>query len=170
MQGTGYVRFSRLSLEGGESPFLPSKRQKQMCSQAGNWLIGIGAVAVVLGLVALPAALGQHTDTSLLGLGACGVSLGSMIAAAGVFLKARVLDPKSPVGTVAADPRNSARRVRGGCDICHGDQPVIHCTVHQVHLCSDCLTQHYTPRSCTYVPSTRRTGKNAKGAAKAHGA
>ena len=142
-----------------------------MSSQAGNWLIGIGAVAVVLGLVALPASLGEHTDTSLLGLGACGVSLGSMIAAAGVFVKARVLDPKSSGGTVAAEARNSARRVRGGCDVCHGDQPVIHCTVHQVHLCSDCLTQHYTARSCTYVPSPRRTaGKTAKGAARAHGA
>ena len=38
-----------------------------------------------MGLVALPAALGEHVDTSLLTLGACGVSLGSMIAAGGVL-------------------------------------------------------------------------------------
>jgi hypothetical protein len=140
-----------------------------MSSATGKWLIGVGAVAVVLGIIVLPAALGEPTDTSLLALGACGVSLGSMIAAAGVFLNARRTDS----GTASGGPgesRNAARRRRGGCDICHGDQPVIHCTVHQVHLCSDCLGQHYTSRSCTYVPSSRRTtGKPGKSMAKAHG-
>jgi hypothetical protein len=142
-----------------------------MSSRAGNWLIGVGAVAVLLGLVALPAALGEHMETSLLALGACGVSLGSMIAAAGVFVKARALNPKSASNAGAGEAKNLARRMRGGCDVCHGDLPVIHCTVHQVHLCPDCLGQHYTARSCTYVPSIRRTSaKPAKGAARAHGA
>jgi len=43
--------------------------------------------------------------------------------------------------------------------------------VHQVHLCADCLGQHYDLRSCTYVPSSRRlANKAAKNMAKARGA
>jgi hypothetical protein len=134
-------------------------------------MIALGAVALFLGILVLPAALGEHPDTSLLALGACGVSLGSMIAASGIYVKARALQPPSAAGASSGEPRNSARRVRGGCDVCHGDLPVIHCKVHQVHLCPDCLARHYDFRSCTYVPSNRRTGsKTAKSIAKAHGA
>jgi hypothetical protein len=141
-----------------------------MSSRAGNWIIATGAIVVLLGLLVLPAALGEHVETSLLILGACGVSVGSVIAALGIYFKARA--GQSP--DKAASPgesRNSARKVRGGCDICHGDMPVIHCKVHQVHLCADCLGQHYDLRSCTYVPSSRRLGsKAAKNMAKARGA
>ena len=52
-----------------------------MTSQTGNWLIGVGALGACIGIIMLPAALGEHPDTSLLILGACGVSLGSLIAA-----------------------------------------------------------------------------------------
>ena len=141
-----------------------------MSSRAGNWIIATGAVVVLLGLLVLPAALGEHVETSLLILGACGVSAGSVIAALGIYFKART--GQSP--DKAASPgesRNAARKVRGGCDICHGDMPVIHCKVHQVHLCADCLGQHYDLRSCTYVPSSRRlANKAAKNMAKARGA
>ena len=57
-----------------------------MSSRTGNSMIALGAVTLVMGLIALPAALGEHVDTSLLTLGACGVSLGSMIAAAGLSI------------------------------------------------------------------------------------
>ena len=144
-----------------------------MSSRAGNWMIAAGAVVLLLGLIVLPAAMGGHLDTSLLALGACGVSLGSITAASGIYVKARAMQstggPEASSST--ATPKNSARRVRGGCDVCHGDLPVIHCKVHQVHLCPDCLGQHYDFRSCTYAPSTRRTGtKTAKNIAKARGA
>ncbi len=142
-----------------------------MSSQTGNWMIGAGVLGGIIGILMLPAALGEHPDTSLLVLGACGVSLGSMVAAAGVYLKARAL--QSPAGPAGAslESKNSKRRVRGGCDVCHGDQPVIHCKVHQVHLCPDCLGQHYDFRTCSYVPSTRRPStKAAKNMAKARGA
>lgn len=140
-----------------------------MSSRTGNLMIAAGAVALVMGLLALPAALGEHVDTSLLTLGACGISLGSMIAAAGVYLRTRAMG--SPVASVPVESRHSPRRVRGGCDVCHGDLPVIHCKVHQVHLCPDCVAKHYDVRSCTYIPSTRRTTpKTGKGLAKAQGA
>jgi hypothetical protein len=142
-----------------------------MSSQLGNGLIAIGALGACIGLIMLPAAMGgEHPDTSLLILGACGVSLGSLTAASGIFFKARA--NQSPAGgqATAGEAKNSSRRVRGGCDICHGDLPVIHCKVHQVHMCADCLGQHYDFRSCSYVPSTRRTGGKNKNLAKARGA
>jgi hypothetical protein len=127
-----------------------------MSSTTGTWMIAIGALGAVIGLIMLPAALGEHPDTSLLVLGACCVSLGSMVAASGVYFKARAL--QSSGSTAApAEPKNSTRRVRGGCD--------------RVHLCADCLGQHYDFRTCAYVPSTRRSGaKPSKSLAKARGA
>jgi hypothetical protein len=140
-----------------------------MSSKLGNGLIAIGALGACIGLIMLPAAMGEHPDTSLLILGACGVSLGSLTAASGIFFKSRAT--QSPAGGQAAgEAKNSSRRVRGGCDICHGDLPVIHCKVHQVHMCAECLGQHYDFRTCSYVPSTRRTAGKNKSLAKARGA
>lgn len=142
-----------------------------MSSRTGNWIIAAGAVAVLLGILVLPAALGAHGDSSLLPLAAAGVSIGSMIAAVGIYVKARSGQPADRSAGSAAESKNSGRRVRGGCDICHGDMPVIHCKVHQVHMCPDCLGQHYDFRSCAYVPSTRRqSAKGGKNLARAHGA
>jgi hypothetical protein len=42
--------------------------------------------------------------------------------------------------------------------------------VHEIHLCGNCLGDHYDFRSCAYVPSTRRTAPSkpaARFAAKA---
>lgn len=134
-------------------------------------MIAAGTLGGLVGIIMLPAALGEHPDTSLLVLGACGVSLGSMIAASGIYLKARALQFPAGTGGVSTESKNSKRRVRGGCDVCHGDLPVIHCKVHQVHLCPDCLGQHYDFRTCSYVPSNRRAAaKSAKNMAKARGA
>ena len=142
-----------------------------MSSQTGNWMIAVGVLGGVIGIIMLPAALGEHPDTSLLILGACGVSLGSMTAASGVYMKARALQSPAGPGGAPAESRTSKRRVRGGCDVCHGDMPVIHCKVHQVHLCPDCLGQHYDFRTCSYVPSARlASAKSGKNMAKARGA
>jgi hypothetical protein len=141
-----------------------------MSSRTGNWMIALGVVMVFMGLLVLPAALGDHPETSLIALGACGVSLGSITAASGIYLRAMALQTPDASGAASGEPRSATRRIRGGCDVCHGDLPVIHCKVHQVHLCPDCLTQHYDFRSCTYVPSTRRTTSKTKNIAKARGA
>lgn len=142
-----------------------------MSSRTGNLMIATGAIALVMGLLALPAALAEHVDIGLLTLGACGVSLGSLMASAGAYLKARAMVSSGSSGAIAGESKPSARRVRGGCDVCHGDLPVIHCKVHQVHLCPDCVPKHYDPRSCTYIPSTRGTSpKTGKALAKVQGA
>jgi len=141
-----------------------------MTPRTGTWIITAGALVLLLGILVLPAALGEHLDASLLILGASGISLGSITAALGIYAKARTAESADGSGA-SGESKNSARRVRGGCDVCHGDMPVIHCKVHQVHLCPDCLGQHYDFRTCAYVPSTRRTApKSSRGIAKAHGA
>jgi hypothetical protein len=142
-----------------------------MSSRAGNWLIAVGALGAFIGMLMLPAALGEHPDTSLLILGACGTSLGSMITAVGIYLKARAIQSPIANSGTSREARNSTRRVRGGCDVCHGDSPVIHCKVHQVHLCADCLGQHYDFRTCSYAPSNRRSAtKTPRTLANARGA
>ncbi len=125
-----------------------------MASRAGNWMIAVGAIGALLGICLFPAAMGEHLDAALLALGACALSLGSITASLGFYLKARNLEAKAGPG---AEPKSAPRRARGGCDVC-GDTPVVNCKVHQVHLCADCLGQHYDFRSCAYVPSTRRQG------------
>jgi hypothetical protein len=148
-----------------------AKKALKMSSTTGSWMIAVGALAAVIGLLMLPAALGEHPDTSLLLMGACGVSMGSMIAASGIYLKARALQSSGASVKGAAEPKDSTRRVRGGCDVCHGDLPVIHCKVHQVHLCGKCLGRHYDFRTCAYAPSTRgASAKTATNLTRARGA
>ena len=125
-----------------------------------------GCFLMVLGLAFLPAAFGTHPDESILGLGICVFSLGALTVAGGLYMKAQAL--KS--GTMSANaPKAQPKRVRGGCDLCGYETPVSHCRVHYIHVCGNCLGNHYDFRSCAYVPSTRRTAgsKAARFAAKA---
>jgi hypothetical protein len=125
-----------------------------------------GCFLMVLGLAFLPAAFGTHPDESILGLGICVFSLGALTVSGGLYMKAHAL--KS--GTISANaPKAQPKRVRGGCDLCGSETPVIHCRVHDIHVCGNCLGNHYDFRSCAYVPSTRRTAgsKAARFAAKA---
>jgi len=126
-----------------------------MPSRIANGLIAIGGLGIFMGFVVMLSGRAGHPDSAIVMMGACALSLGSLLAAGGMYVKA-----KSVQGTVS--PRSSAvlksqpRRIRGGCDICHGEIPIVHCRVHQVHMCTDCMDQHFDPRSCTYAPSTRR--------------
>ena len=125
-----------------------------------------GCFLMLLGLAFLPAAFGPHPDDSILGLGICVFSLGALTIAGGLYMKA--LAVKSGT-TTASVPKAQPKRVRGGCDLCGSETPVIHCRVHDIHVCGNCLSNHYDSRSCAYVPSTRRTAgsKAARFAAKA---
>jgi hypothetical protein len=143
-----------------------------MSSKTATWIIAAGAVLMFIGLCFLPAALGEHTDADMLEIGACQFSLGALIVAAGIYAKARVVQSAIASGTLKKEPATSNQRVRGGCDLCGSEAPVVQCKVHQLHLCGSCLAQHYDVRSCSYVPTTRTaTNKNGKNlAAKAQGA
>jgi hypothetical protein len=134
-----------------------------MSSKTANWIIVAGAVFMAVGLCFLPAALGERPDADLLEVGACLFSLGALIIAAGTYTKARMVQMEIASGEPRKEP-TSNQRVRGGCDLCGTEAPVVQCKVHQLHLCGSCLAQHYDVRSCAYVPTTRtatnKTGRN----------
>jgi hypothetical protein len=132
-----------------------------MTSRVGNWIIAAGALAVLCGICVLPAALGEHRDASLLGLGGCLLSTGAFLAAVGIYSKARALQSKEARETSGNESKSSNRRTRGGCELCASETPVIQCRVHQLQLCPTCLAQHYDPRSCAYVPPSRKLGNKS---------
>src|SRR5579872_485173 len=109
-----------------------------MSSRTGTWIIALGVLVGFVGLCLMPAGLGDHGDRSLLGFGAALFGTGAVAAAGGVYLKALALTTKNlaPTGVPAAAGSN---RPRGACDLCREENPVIHCKVHQFHLCPACL-------------------------------
>ena len=124
--------------------------------KTGNWLIVAGALFMFGALCTIPSALMKNAEVDMLALGGSLFSFGALLIAGGMYLKARALQSKGP----ASDPAKTPRRIRGGCDLCGTESPVINCKVHQLHLCGDCLAMHYDFRSCAYVPSTRRASKS----------
>jgi hypothetical protein len=126
-----------------------------MSSRTGNWMTAFGVLVGFVGLCMIPAGLGNHGDRSLLGLGTALFGTGGLLAAVGIYLKALVLSSKPTITAPAS--ANAKTKPRGGCDLCKKEMPVVHCKVHQFHLCGACLAQHYDFRACVYVPSTRRT-------------
>ena len=108
----------------------------------------------------------------MLELGACQFSLGALVVAAGIYAKARALQSAIASGEPRKESAPTNQRVRGGCDLCGSEAPVVQCKVHQLHLCGACLAQHYDVRSCAYAPTTRTTANKAgrKLAANARGA
>jgi hypothetical protein len=126
-----------------------------MPSRVGNWMIAVGILVALIGLCVLPAAFGERGDSNLLGVAGTLFGMGALAAAAGFYLNGQSLQSKAGAPTKASG--NSGRRPRGACDLCREEMPVVHCKVHQFHLCGKCLAEHYDFRSCVYVPSTRRT-------------
>jgi len=143
-----------------------------MSSKTATWIIVAGALMMLIGLCFLPGALGGHPDPDMLEFGACQFSLGALVVAAGIYTKARALQAAIASGEPRKESAPSNQRVRGGCDLCGSEAPVVQCKVHQLHLCGTCLAQHYDVRSCAYVPTTRTATNKAgrKLAANARGA
>jgi hypothetical protein len=136
-----------------------------MSLKTSNWMIIAGSLMLFLALCFVPGALHNDPDVSLLAIGGGLFSLGMLTIAAGVYLKARVLQLHP--AAVASAPK---KRVRGGCELCASHDPVIQCRVHQLQLCPACLSNHYDFRSCVYVPASRRpAAKSGKAMAKARG-
>lgn len=123
-----------------------------MAAKTGTWLIVIGTLIVFVGLCFIPAAFGPSPEKPYLGAGLAIFASGALLAAAGLYIKARFYsEQRGPVHAPAAK-----RGRRSNCDRCGKNEPAVQCRVHQVHLCSDCLGEHYDFRSCAYIPSTRR--------------
>jgi hypothetical protein len=134
-----------------------------MLSRTGSWMIAVGAVLVFMGLTVLPSAFGENADHNMLGVGTSLISMGLFLAANGVYFKVRALQPS----TFKKEDKPAAKAIRGGCDRCQAEPPVVHCKVHQQHLCGKCLAEHYDFRACVYTPSTRREAAVKAMAAKA---
>lgn len=141
-----------------------------MSSKTATWIIAAGAFLMFVGLCFMPGAFGEHPDAAMLEFGACQFSLGALIIAGGIYTKARVVQAAIASGDLRKEPAPN-QRVRGGCDLCGTEAPVVQCKVHQLHLCGSCLAQHYDVRSCAYVPTTRTATKGSRTlAANARGA
>src|SRR2546427_6595104 len=97
-------------------PLCPKDRN--MSSRVGNWMIAVGSVAIFVAFCVLPAALGEHSDSGLLALGACLLSLGALLAASGIYLKARAVEARI---VSAPEAKNAGRRARSGCELCRAD-------------------------------------------------
>src|SRR5580704_10138902 len=135
-----------------------------MSSKTATWIVAAGALMMFIGLCFLPGALGGgHPDADMLEIGACQFSLGALVVAAGLYAKARVLQFAIASGEPRKEPAPTNHRVRGGCDLCGSEAPVVQCTVYQLHLSGTCLAQHDDVSSCSYVPNTRTaTNKGAR--------
>jgi hypothetical protein len=134
-----------------------------MGQKLSSFALICGSSLMLLGLCFVPAALGENKDEAILGAGICAFAFGALIAASGLYMKAKVATAAGRSGALNAPPKP----VRGGCDVCGSELPVIHCRVHGLHICGDCLGQHYDFRSCVYIPSTRRTSAAKARAARA---
>ena len=142
-----------------------------MSTKTASWIIGAGVLMMFIGLCFLPGAFGPHPGQDMLEIGACQFSLGALIVAGGIYAKARVVQFAIAAGEPRKEVATANQRVRGGCDLCGTEAPVVQCKVHQLHLCGTCLAQHYDVRSCSYIPTSRTSSnKGRKLAANARGA
>lgn len=128
-----------------------------MGQKLGTTAMVCGAFLILLGVSFVPAAVSQRNDQTILGAGICAIAFGSLLTAAGFYLKARALAACGARATATA-PR---QRTRGGCALCKSEAPVVLCRVHNLHICGGCLAEHYDFRSCVYIPSTRRQAARA---------
>jgi hypothetical protein len=120
--------------------------------KAGGLAVILGSLLMLAGLCFLPAAFGEHADPTMLSAGLSLFSFGALTLSSGIYMKARSLQ-----GGLAQSLKPQPKRTRGGCDLCGLEAPAVHCRVHGIHLCADCVSAHYDFRSCAYVPSTRRS-------------
>jgi hypothetical protein len=148
------------------------RKANHMSSRAGSWIVALGTLVLLLGLLVLGVSLGKSGDPDELPAGAGLFSLGALTLAGGLYLKAKALQGASPVPEAPRKESPTPAKNRGGCELCGLEAPVVKCKTHQIQLCGGCLHQHYDIRSCLYVPGARTgTGKPGKAlAAKARGA
>jgi hypothetical protein len=140
-----------------------------MSSRVSTGLAAAGVFMMLIGLCMLPEAFRDKTDSNTLVMGACMFGAGSLIAGLGMYLKSRALTGGFVASAHTPAEPAAKKKLRGGCDLCGIEMPVVLCTVHQVHMCGGCQQQHYDQRSCAYVPS-KRAVKSEKTLVKAKGA
>src|SRR5262249_22517480 len=122
------------SLPAGSSKKLSFLEEGVLMGQKlGCTLLVIGGFLLLLGVSFVPAALLEHSDETILGAGICTIAFGALTCAAGFYVKTRALESSATRGSAGI------HKVRGGCDLCRSEAPVVHCRVHQLHICGTCL-------------------------------
>lgn len=135
-----------------------------MALKISSWMVGVGCCFAMAGLCFLPAAFGLHPDHSLLSAGGMLFSLGMVVAASGMYVKARYWAELAPA-LAASD----SKRGRKTCDACGKQKAAVQCRVHEVQLCADCLEDHYDFRSCAYAPTVRQVNPKVRVRSQASG-
>ena len=136
-----------------------------MPAKPWNWLIALGALVAIAGLIFFPAALtGPARDEALLAAGGAMVGIGALMIGISLYFKASAIREE-----IAANPQLSAmlagKRLKASCDNCKEGVSVIFCSMHKKALCGSCLAEHYDSRACVYLPAARRSStRGAKGA------
>jgi hypothetical protein len=115
-----------------------------MGPRLGNWAIVLGVIVSFAGLCIVASAVGKTSDPGLMAFGACLFSIGAVIIAGGIYIKARTM--KVSTATNSLQTPLITPKKRGGCDLCGPE----------LHLCGNCLAQHYDLRSCIYIPTPRK--------------
>ena len=98
-----------------------------MSTKTASWIIGTGALMMFIGLCFLPGAFGAHPESDMLEIGACQFSLGALVVAAGIYAKARMPQFATSKGEPRKEAAAANQRVRGGCDLCGTEAPVVEC-------------------------------------------
>jgi hypothetical protein len=122
-----------------------------MALKIASWMIGVGCFLTFAGLCFFPAAFFPQRDTPILGAGAMLFSTGMVLAALGLYIKARFWAESE---SLKARSGKSKRRI---CNFCGEQESAVECRVHHLHLCGDCLGKHYDFKTCAYVPSARQS-------------
>jgi hypothetical protein len=141
-----------------------------MSEKAWNWLIAVGALVAIVGLLFFPAALsGPARDEGLMGAGGAVLGTGALIIAMSLYFKA-----SSIRNAIDANPQLAAmlagKKLKASCDNCQQGASVILCSMHKKSLCGNCLAEHYDSRACVYVPAARRAAaRNARAASATRG-
>ena len=136
-----------------------------MALKIGSWMVGVGCCFALAGLCFLPAAFGVHPDSALLVAGGMLFSLGMVVAASGMYVKARYWAEVAPAAT-----SSDGKRGRKICDACGKQKSAIQCRVHELQLCPDCLEEHYDFRSCAYAPIVRQVATKVRARSQSGGA
>ena len=136
-----------------------------MALKIGSWLVGAGCFFAITGLCFLPAAFGLHKDIEVLTAGGVLFSTGMVLAASGMYMKARHWAQGMPIGA-----RLGKKGVPKLCSLCSKHEALIQCRVHKMQLCADCLAKHYDFRECAYVPSVPQAASRSKAHSHASGA
>jgi len=126
----------------------------------GTTLLIFGSGLVFFAIIFAPTAIGASADPSALSIVGGTFSLGTLIVAAGLYLRAKVMAAQNEILNAKLRPRKTGER----CGMCEIAPALLWCTQHQAKICPACLASHDSS-SCTYVDISRKAvGMAATGA------